>query len=70
MNKISWQNLYMEHADHYDQVVLSEDYQGQFMAALRQICPIDHTEIVEFGAGTAASLPSWCLTSRRSGHLT
>jgi len=33
-------------------VVLSEDYQGQLMAALQQICFVDHTEVVEFGAGT------------------
>lgn len=48
MTRISWQDLDTEYTDHYDQMVLSEEYQGQLMTALRQICPVDHTQIVEF----------------------
>ena len=52
MSSNHWQNLYQNRSNHYDLLVKSEDYQGQLIAALHKLYPIDHKEVVEFGAGT------------------
>ena len=52
MGPISWQDLYTKHTGLYDEMVRGEDYQGQLLAALRQIHPLAGKEIAEFGAGT------------------
>ena len=52
MGTISWQDLYTKQTGLYDELVRSEDFQGNLMAALQQIRPIARKELAEFGAGT------------------
>ena len=48
----TFEEIYAAHADEYDQLVAREDYQNNILAALREICPLEGAEVVEFGAGT------------------
>ena len=52
MAAITWQNVYAEHTDLYDEMIAGEDFEGNLLPALNQIHPLDQKEIVEFGAGT------------------
>lgn len=52
MATVTWQNVYGEHADLYDEMIAGEDFQGNLLPALNQIQSLDHTEIAELGAGT------------------
>jgi ubiquinone/menaquinone biosynthesis C-methylase UbiE len=47
-----FQNIYAQHADRYEALVLREDYQGNILRALDAIHPVAGAEVVEFGAGT------------------
>jgi ubiquinone/menaquinone biosynthesis C-methylase UbiE len=47
-----FQNIYAHHADHYEALVVREDYQGNILRALREIHPLEGQSVVEFGAGT------------------
>lgn len=47
-----FQNIYAQHADRYEALVLREDYQGNILQTLNAIHPVAGTEVVEFGAGT------------------
>jgi ubiquinone/menaquinone biosynthesis C-methylase UbiE len=47
-----WRSLYVDHADHYERLVTHEDYQGNLMAALQRLHPLEGSEVVELGAGT------------------
>jgi len=46
------QEIYRQHADEYEQVVLHEDYQGNILPALNRIRPLAGLDVIEFGAGT------------------
>jgi ubiquinone/menaquinone biosynthesis C-methylase UbiE len=48
----TFEEIYAVHADDYDRLVAREDYQNNILAALREICPLEGAEVVEFGAGT------------------
>jgi ubiquinone/menaquinone biosynthesis C-methylase UbiE len=47
-----FQDIYANHADQYEALVLREDYQGNILKALQQIRPLSGLDVVEFGAGT------------------
>jgi ubiquinone/menaquinone biosynthesis C-methylase UbiE len=49
---IDYQRIYSEQADEYERLVLHEDYQGNIVAALGQIRPLEKLDVVELGAGT------------------
>jgi ubiquinone/menaquinone biosynthesis C-methylase UbiE len=55
-----WQDLYHNHADRYDRLVRAEDYQGNLIAALRDLNPPGNGEVVEFGAGTGRITAQLC----------
>jgi ubiquinone/menaquinone biosynthesis C-methylase UbiE len=46
------EDIYAGQSDTYDLLVSREDYQGNLPRALRQICPLEGIDVVEFGAGT------------------
>lgn len=48
----SFEAIYAGHAAMYERLIAREDYQGNIMAALRTICPLDGLDVVEAGAGT------------------
>lgn len=64
-----WRDLYSNHADRYDCLVQSEDYQGHLLAALRELQPMENSTIVEVGAGTGRMV-ALCLgrATRQSMH--
>lgn len=47
-----FQHIYTHQAEQYDRLVAREDYQGQILAALQRIRPLEGLDVVEFGAGT------------------
>ncbi|MEZ4641493.1 MAG: class I SAM-dependent methyltransferase [Chloroflexota bacterium] len=47
-----WKRFYTEQTDLYERLVSHEDYQGNLLAALQDICPLTDKRVVEFGAGT------------------
>jgi ubiquinone/menaquinone biosynthesis C-methylase UbiE len=47
-----FQNIYAQHADQYEALVLREDYQGNILKALENISPLTGLDVVEMGAGT------------------
>lgn len=47
-----FQNIYAQHADQYEALVLREDYQGNILKALENIKPLAGLDVVEMGAGT------------------
>jgi ubiquinone/menaquinone biosynthesis C-methylase UbiE len=47
-----FQNIYANHADQYEALVVREDYQGQILKTLEGIRPLAGLDVVEFGAGT------------------
>jgi ubiquinone/menaquinone biosynthesis C-methylase UbiE len=49
---IDYHRIYQEQADEYERLVLHEDYEGNILAALRQIRPLEGLDVVELGAGT------------------
>ena len=49
---IDYHRIYSEQADEYERLVLHEDYQGNILAALSQIRPLERLDVVELGAGT------------------
>ncbi len=44
--------VYQSHADRYEQLVSREDYEGNILAALRRITPLEGRDILDSGAGT------------------
>ena len=44
--------IYAHQAEQYEQLVAREDYQGNILKTLQNICPLDGLEVVELGAGT------------------
>ncbi len=48
----SHQEIYNQHADQYERLVSREDYQGNILRAINQICRLDGLDVVELGAGT------------------
>ncbi len=48
----TFEEIYASHADRYEALVAREDYEGNILKALRQICPLNGIDVVEFGAGT------------------
>lgn len=47
-----FQLIYANRAADYDRMVEAEDYRGNLLPALSEICPLDEIDVVEFGAGT------------------
>ena len=47
-----FQDIYRNHAEQFDRLVLREDRQGKLFAALNEIRPLHGLKVVEFGAGT------------------
>lgn len=47
-----FKTIYAQHAEQYDRMVAREDYRGNLLAALMDICPLSDLEVIEFGAGT------------------
>lgn len=47
-----FKNIYANHADLYEQLVVREDQQGNLFSALNDIQSMDGIDVVEFGAGT------------------
>lgn len=45
-------SIYANQADNYDRMVNREDYQGNILATLKMIRPLNGIDVVEFGAGT------------------
>jgi ubiquinone/menaquinone biosynthesis C-methylase UbiE len=44
--------IYNQHAEEYERLVLREDYQGNIIRALAEIHPLEDHSVVELGAGT------------------
>jgi ubiquinone/menaquinone biosynthesis C-methylase UbiE len=47
-----FQEIYRTQAERYDRLVSREDFRGNILSALVEICPLADLEVVEFGAGT------------------
>jgi ubiquinone/menaquinone biosynthesis C-methylase UbiE len=47
-----WRKLYVERAEQYDRLVQHEDYEGNLLATLNEIHPLENADVVDFGAGT------------------
>lgn len=47
-----FREIYNQHAETYDLAVSCEDYEGNLLAALNDIRPLNGLDVVEFGAGT------------------
>ncbi len=62
----SEKEVYEKHAGEYEALVSHEDYQGNILKALQQICPLDGLEIVDIGAGTGRLA---CLLARHAGRV-
>lgn len=52
MDNSEYIDIYREQADRYQQLVTREDYQGNILPALREICDLHGRIVVELGAGT------------------
>ena len=48
----TFEEIYAQHADVYDALVLREDYQNNLFKTLESIVPLAGLDVVEFGAGT------------------
>lgn len=48
----TFEEIYAQHADLYDALVMREDYQGNILPALQAIRPLAGLDVIEFGAGT------------------
>jgi ubiquinone/menaquinone biosynthesis C-methylase UbiE len=44
--------IYQSHADEYDRLIASEDYQGNLLPALQSIVPMRRKDLIDMGAGT------------------
>jgi len=44
--------IYAEHAAEYDALIDREDFEGNILRALRDMCVLDGAQVVELGAGT------------------
>lgn len=47
-----YERIYNEQAAEYERLVSREDYQGNILAALKQIRPLEGLDVVDLGAGT------------------
>lgn len=71
----SHQEIYNRHADEYQRLVSREDYQGNILRAINQICRLDGRDVVELGAGTGRLTCMLAPTVKRirafdaSGHM-
>ena len=45
-------DIFIHHAQEYAQLIRRQDYQGNILPTLRNIRPLEGTDVVEFGAGT------------------
>lgn len=52
MSSDHWRKLYAERAGHYDRLVQHEDYEGNLLATLNEIHPLENADVIDFGAGT------------------
>ena len=52
MSSDTWRKLYTEESALYDDLVGHEDYQGNLIAELNYLHPLDGAKVVDFGAGT------------------
>jgi SAM-dependent methyltransferase len=48
----TFEEIYTQHADRYDELVAHEDYQGNLLPTLQAIRPLAQLDVVEVGAGT------------------
>ena len=48
----TFEQIYAAHAEDYDRLVEREDFRGNLIDAIQQICPLDGLEVIELGAGT------------------
>ncbi len=48
----TFEEIYAAHADDYDNLVEREDHEGQVLAAIQKIHPLEGSDVVELGAGT------------------
>ncbi|MCS6837032.1 MAG: class I SAM-dependent methyltransferase [Anaerolineae bacterium] len=58
-------NIYAHQAEAYDRLVGREDQRGLLFAALMELCRLDGTTVVEFGAGTGRLTRLLSLMARR-----
>ncbi|MCE7949189.1 MAG: class I SAM-dependent methyltransferase [Chloroflexi bacterium CFX4] len=49
---LDYAEIYAAHPEPYDRLVVREDYEGNILPALRDLCALDGVEVVESGAGT------------------
>ena len=52
MDSVDYEEIYTNEAQRYQQLVAREDYQGNILRALEEICDLDGLVVVEPGAGT------------------
>jgi ubiquinone/menaquinone biosynthesis C-methylase UbiE len=52
MSNDLWRKLYTERGELYDRLVQHEDYEGNLLATLNEIHPLENADVVDFGAGT------------------
>ena len=68
-------DVYDAQAENYDLLVSREDYQGNIMPAIKKVCQLDNSTVVELGAGTGrltrlvAPLASRVLAFDLSHHM-
>jgi ubiquinone/menaquinone biosynthesis C-methylase UbiE len=52
---VNYQDIYANQAELYEQLIAREDYEGNILATLHEICSLEAqpmVEVIEFGAGT------------------
>ena len=52
MYKDRYQEIYATRAEEYHAMVSCEDYEGNLLKALQEICPLEGLNVIEMGAGT------------------
>ena len=52
MSELTWDTLYIDHADAYEVLVSHEDYQGNLLRAIQAVQPLAGKNSAEFGCGT------------------
>jgi SAM-dependent methyltransferase len=49
---VDHKRVYQEEGENYQRLVAREDYQGNLLPAIREICPFDGLDVVDLGSGT------------------